>query len=191
MPACTRLPRSIFHSLSRRCRLVRQCCNCVWRDAVRLLLHPFSVLSFILLSVIRQKGACCCPTCSCHADAIQARQEEQTGDGKTGGSGRGPSSRKWCVDTGTPRCWWPGELLLLLPCCTRLSAFTFISWLLTVWVGTDGMETINEHDIQYMQQNKLKHLSLHFLGEYSVLISKGYELKLVLDEAKEPVAAFP
>lgn len=74
-----------------------------------------SVLSFMLLSVIRQKGGCCCPTCSCHADAVQARQEEQTRDGETGGSGRGPSSRKWCVDTGAPRCWRPGELLLLLP----------------------------------------------------------------------------
>lgn len=72
-----------------------------------------STTSFILLSIIRQKGRCCCPTCSCHANTIKAWQEEQTGDGETGRSGWGSSSRKRCINIGTPRCWWTGESLFV------------------------------------------------------------------------------
>lgn len=110
-----------------------------------------STTSFILLSIIRQKGGSCCPTCSCHANTIKAWQEEQTGDGETGRSGRGPSSRKRCINIGTPSCWWTGESLFV---CMQFFCFV-CSWCQASFV-----------DCRLFAQHKVSVLLLSYIKIY-------------------------
>ena len=77
----------------------------------------FDFTSFDFSLVSRQEAGPRHPSCCRNADAIKARQEEQTGDEQRGGSRWGPPSRKRYINTCTSSCWWTGAYHIYILTC--------------------------------------------------------------------------